>query len=84
MSFSIDRALRSWDGTGGHGFLLDHGTYTTLDGPGATYTQAYGISDSAQIVGYTTMQAADTVFSPLPCPNPHTSAVRLAGGPGLK
>jgi hypothetical protein len=34
-----------------HGFLLDHGSYTTLDVPGSR-TEAYGINDSAQIVGY--------------------------------
>jgi prepilin-type processing-associated H-X9-DG protein len=30
------------DGTGGHGFLLDQGSYTTLDVPGANYTEASG------------------------------------------
>jgi uncharacterized membrane protein len=35
----------------GHGFLLDNGSYTTLDPPGSTYTQANGINDSRQIVG---------------------------------
>jgi hypothetical protein len=35
-----------------HGFLLDQGSYSTLDVPGATYTLASAISDSGQIVGY--------------------------------
>jgi uncharacterized membrane protein len=35
-----------------YGFLLDKGSYTTLDVPGATNTIAYGINDSGQIVGY--------------------------------
>jgi probable HAF family extracellular repeat protein len=34
-----------------HGFLLDNGTYTTLDVPGSTSTQAWGINDSGEIVG---------------------------------
>jgi hypothetical protein len=35
-----------------HGFLLDHGSYITLDVPGSDYTAALGINDSGQIVGY--------------------------------
>jgi uncharacterized membrane protein len=35
-----------------YGFLLDQGSYTTLDVPGAYSTSAYGINDSGQIVGY--------------------------------
>ena len=34
-----------------HGFLLDQGTYTTLDVPGALHTYANGINASGQIVG---------------------------------
>ena len=34
-----------------HGFLLDQGSYTTLDVPGSTWTQAHAINDSGQIVG---------------------------------
>jgi uncharacterized membrane protein len=34
-----------------HGFLLDHGSYTTLDVPGSTGTEAHGINSSGQIVG---------------------------------
>ena len=34
-----------------HGFLLDNGSYTTLDPPGSTFTWAHGINDFGQIVG---------------------------------
>jgi uncharacterized membrane protein len=34
-----------------HAFLLDHGSYTTLDFPAATATQANAINDSGSIVG---------------------------------
>jgi len=34
-----------------HGFLLNKGTFTTIDVPGATRTQAGGINDRGQIVG---------------------------------
>ena len=37
--------------TGAHGFLYDHGVYTTLDDPLGTLTGAVGISDEGQIVG---------------------------------
>src|SRR5262249_61539682 len=33
-----------------HGFLLDNGSYTPLDVPGASFTEARGINDSGQIV----------------------------------
>jgi uncharacterized membrane protein len=36
---------------GSHGFLLDHGTFTLIDVPGASETQARGINDKGQIVG---------------------------------
>jgi uncharacterized membrane protein len=37
-----------------HGFLYSGGTYTTLDAPGSSYgyTNAWGISNSGQVVGY--------------------------------
>jgi len=35
----------------GHGFLLDQGSYTTLDVPGAFWSSAEGINDAGQIVG---------------------------------
>jgi PEP-CTERM motif len=39
------------DGAGTHGFVLDNGSYTTLDVPGSTWTWATGINASGQIVG---------------------------------
>jgi uncharacterized membrane protein len=39
------------DAAGWHGFLLDQGSYTTLDVPGAIRTFATGINASGQIVG---------------------------------
>src|SRR5690348_1876770 len=41
----------SWDGSTAQGFLLDNGSYTRLDVPGATNTFAYGINVSGQVVG---------------------------------
>jgi uncharacterized membrane protein len=40
-----------WSDPGG-GFLLDHGSYTTLDVPDSKGTYAYGINASGQIVGW--------------------------------
>jgi probable HAF family extracellular repeat protein len=40
------------DAGNSHGFLLDQGSYTTLNVPGSRYTVAHGINDSGQIVGY--------------------------------
>ena len=34
-----------------HGFVLDRGTFTTIDVPGATVTLAQGINEPGQIVG---------------------------------
>jgi probable HAF family extracellular repeat protein len=34
-----------------HGFLLDDGIFTTIDPPGASFTEATGIDDRGQIVG---------------------------------
>ena len=36
----------------GHGFLLDQGSYTTLDVPGSWETYAFGFNASGQIVGW--------------------------------
>ncbi|MGA2184574.1 MAG: NHL repeat-containing protein, partial [Bryobacteraceae bacterium] len=36
---------------GSHGFLLNHGTYTSIDYPGAGQTQVWGISGNGAIVG---------------------------------
>jgi len=35
-----------------HGFLLDKGNFTTLDPPGAPFTEALGIGASGNIVGH--------------------------------
>jgi probable HAF family extracellular repeat protein len=40
-----------FDPSGFHGFLYSGGTYTTLNGPSASYTVAYGINNAGQIVG---------------------------------
>jgi uncharacterized membrane protein len=40
------------DFSAGHSFLLDNGSYTTLNVPGAIDTLAFGINDSGQIVGW--------------------------------
>ena len=34
-----------------HGFLLNNGSFTSLDVPGAAGTVAFGINDHGQIVG---------------------------------
>jgi len=34
-----------------HGFVLHAGTFTTIDYPGASYTEAWKINDSGQIAG---------------------------------
>jgi probable HAF family extracellular repeat protein len=39
--------------SGGHGFVYDHGTFTTLDGPGASVTtSAVAINDRGEVAGY--------------------------------
>ena len=40
------------DASGGHGFLYNNGSYTTLNDPFATSTTAFGINDAGQIVGF--------------------------------
>lgn len=35
----------------GHGFLLKGGVFTTIDFPGATYTEAWKINDAGEIIG---------------------------------
>ena len=34
-----------------HGYLLSGGSFTTIDPPGATFTEAIGINPRGQIVG---------------------------------
>jgi probable HAF family extracellular repeat protein len=52
----------NWDGITGHGFLLDQGSYTALDVPGASDTRAFGINASGQIVGAYTDASGDHGF----------------------
>ena len=42
---------RCYDGFTEHGFLLDKGTFTTIDPPGSAFTQAIGINAAGHIVG---------------------------------
>jgi uncharacterized membrane protein len=52
-----------------HGFLLDQGSYTTLDVPGSINTYANGINDSGQIVGgYYTDVRGTQGFLAIPVP----------------
>jgi hypothetical protein len=51
-----------------HGFLLDQGSYTTLDPPGSSRTIASGINASGQIVGH--YDAADGEHGFLATPVP--------------
>jgi len=34
-----------------HGFLLNQGTFTALNFPGATATQAFGLNNQGRVVG---------------------------------
>jgi uncharacterized membrane protein len=44
--FYIDSAQNN------HGFLLTQGTFTTLDYPGAAFTQALGLNNKGDVVGF--------------------------------
>ena len=53
----------------GHGFLLSHGSFTTIDVPGAVSTGAAGINPSGEIVGsYTAPVSTAPWGSPAYCP----------------
>lgn len=57
QAFGINDAAqivgRFFDATGGgHGFVKDGATFTTIDVPGASDTEAFGINDAGQIVGH--------------------------------
>jgi hypothetical protein len=39
------------DATGAHGFLLEHGRFTSIDVPGAGLTEAFGVGPNGTIVG---------------------------------
>jgi hypothetical protein len=38
--------------TQAHGYVLERGTYTQFDYPGATFTQAWDVSSTGKVVGY--------------------------------
>jgi uncharacterized membrane protein len=42
---------RSFGAGPGHGFVLHQGTFTTIDVPGAIFTEALGINNRGDIVG---------------------------------
>src|SRR5579864_4435980 len=41
----------SIDAAGSHGFLDTSGSFSTIDVPGASFTEAFGINDTGQVVG---------------------------------
>src|SRR5437870_4501830 len=47
----LGKIVGTYYDAGVRGFLLDHGTFTTIDFPGATGTSAQGINNGRQIVG---------------------------------
>ena len=60
------------------GFLYSDGTYSTLDVPGSIATEAIGINDLGQIVGYYT-DAAGNEHGFLATSTPEASTLVLAG-----
>ena len=59
-----------------HGFLLSGGTYTTLDDPLTTsFTEAFGINASGQIVGYPGFLLSGNSYTTLSVPGPVSSAL---------
>ena len=51
-SYNLDTGINTGLAFFAYGFLLSGGSYTRLDVPGARFTQAFGINDSGQVVGY--------------------------------
>ncbi len=52
-STTAARSIGIYAGSDGkaHGFRLENGTFTLVDVPGATYTQAIGINGHGDVVG---------------------------------
>jgi hypothetical protein len=49
-----------------HGFLLSGGNFSTIDFPGAAFTQAIGINDHGQVVGEYRSPGVDAGFLATP------------------
>ncbi|MCK4658531.1 MAG: PEP-CTERM sorting domain-containing protein [Phycisphaerae bacterium] len=64
---------------GGHGFLYDGSSWTTLDYPGAIYTHVYGI-DGANIVGHYRDASGDYHGFSYTIPEPATLSLLVLGG----
>jgi hypothetical protein len=44
-----------------HGFVDNNGTFTTIDGPGATSTTLNGINDFGEVTGFYTDASGNTI-----------------------
>src|SRR2546427_468017 len=67
---------------GGHGFVLSGGRFTSLDVPGAPHTEAWGINNVGQIVGYDLRGSIRSLTEPgFPAPVAEAHGFLLSGGP---
>jgi len=66
-----------------YGFLLNGGTYTTLDPQGSPSVTANGINDAGHIVGFYVNHADSTVGFVTGVPEPAAWLVLLSGLAGL-
>ncbi|HLJ94507.1 MAG TPA: PEP-CTERM sorting domain-containing protein [Gemmataceae bacterium] len=66
-----------------HGFLYHNGSYLTVDVPGALRTDAYGINNAGQIVGYYVDASGGHAFIATPTPEPSTIVLLALGTLGL-